>query len=870
MAEKFKKIFAHKKDRLLLYISSFGLVFCILWIFFFRYGYAPFGTDSLACDDANIQYLDFFAYLKDVIAGKNDIGYTFTKELGGTNIASFSYYLASPFNLLVVFFRKTELHTFFDLLVSLKLSTAAVTCAVFLRNRFSERLSDKHIVLLAAAYALMQYSIAQCSNVMWLDGVYMLPLILLGVHDLIEKRKIYLLSLSAGAAILFNWYSAGIDCIFAVFWFFFEVALSHAENKNRTVKADVLDMIRFGVSMLTGVMLSAVLFLPTVSAMKDSTEGTFDWDLMKNEFTGDVVSVIQNYCLSAVSSRGSVSLFCGSVVLLGGIAFFFSGKTAAGKKITAGVALIISLMFFYWVPFVLIFSLFKSIESYWYRYSYVTVFLILFLAACYYENNSDDGKNREDPPYFLVRCAGGFSAVFLLLNYVHPVWEIKYVYATTAMIIIISILLEQLSVKTGKMRLSVRFSFVLLIIVGGLELFLNVHLLTQRYHTEDVEAFRNYTSEGAEQISGLQEYDKGNYRISQTSTRNMGSDGITAYYNEGMSLNYMSISEYSSAPDGLQMNFLDRLGYRCEGLDVQIVTTSVIGADSLLGVKYILSPYEIAGLQPVESLGTQNGKTVYENPYALPLAFLFPSSGTDKIQYSNPFEYQNDLFSELVGEDVEIYQKLAYERDEETNAVIYTLQVPEGNYALYGNLPWNSEMNASLDLNGRKNLAYSRWLSSSVFYIPADDSDTEVTVTLNTENPDLKDEQFYALDLEKLQYVSTVLSQKKVDDFTMKNGFVSCSVEGEEGTSLFLSVPYHKGWTVLLNGKKIEPELFGGCLITIPLEAGINDIEMIYHVPLLREGAAVSILAVCILIGLKIYGGRRKYFSRSRSRRLQP
>lgn len=867
MAEKFKKIFAHKKDRLLLYMSSFGLVFCILWIFFFRYGYAPFGTDSLACDDANIQYLDFFAYLKDVIAGKNDIGYTFTKELGGTNIASFSYYLASPFNLLVVFFRKTELHTFFDLLVSLKLSTAAVTCAVFLRNRFSERLSDKHIVLLAAAYALMQYSIAQCSNVMWLDGVYMLPLILLGVYDLIEKRKIYLLSLSAGTAILFNWYSAGIDCIFAVFWFFFEVALSHAENKNRTVKADVLDMIRFGVSMLTGVMLSAVLFLPTVSAMKDSTEGTFDWDLLKNEFMGDIVSTIQNYSLSATSTWGSVSLFCGSFGLLGCICFFFSKQTNVRKKFVIGSMLGISILFYYWVPFVLLFSLLKNAESYRYRYSYVTIFLILFIAAVYYEKNEE---SKLDISYLPVRCMLGFSGVLLILNYVHPVWENKYVYATVAFLMSISIFYEWSSGKISKNKHAFRWLSCCIIVLSCLELYTNVHLLSEKYyHTEDIEIYKNYTSKAAKQISEIQEYDKGNYRISQTSTRNMGSDGLTAYYNEGMSLNYMSITEYSSAPDGLQMNFLDRLGYRCEGIDMQIVTTSVIGADSLLGVKYILSPYEIAGLQPVESLGTQNGKTVYENPYALPLAFLFPSSGTDKIQYSNPFEYQNDLFSELVGEDVEIYQKLAYERDEETNAVIYTLQVPEGNYALYGNLPWNSEMNASLDLNGRKNLAYSRWLSSSVFYIPADDSDTEVTVTLNTENPDLKDEQFYALDLEKLRYVSTVLSQKKVDDFTMKNGFVSCSVEGEGGTSLFLSVPYHKGWTVLLNGEKIEPELFGGCLITIPLEAGINDIEMIYHVPLLREGAAVSILAICILIGLKIYGGRRKYFSRSRSRRLQ-
>ena len=97
-----------------------------------------------------------------------------------------------------------------------------------------------------------------------------------------------------------------------------------------------------------------------------------------------------------------------------------------------------------------------------------------------------------------------------------------------------------------------------------LELHTNIALLAQQYHTSDVEVFRNYQKETSEQISALKNYDSGKYRISQTATRNMGSDGITAYYNEGMAFNYMSITEYSSAPNGLQMDFLSRLGYRCE------------------------------------------------------------------------------------------------------------------------------------------------------------------------------------------------------------------------------------------------------------------------------------------------------------------
>lgn len=91
-----------KKKRI--YFSAFGLTFAVLLILFITCGYAPFGNKSLAVDDASIQYLDFYAYFKDVLAQKNSIFYTFGKTLGGTNIAVFSYYLSSPFMLLSVFF----------------------------------------------------------------------------------------------------------------------------------------------------------------------------------------------------------------------------------------------------------------------------------------------------------------------------------------------------------------------------------------------------------------------------------------------------------------------------------------------------------------------------------------------------------------------------------------------------------------------------------------------------------------------------------------------------------------------------------------------------------------------------------------------
>lgn len=218
---------------------SFIFTSSIIIILFIIKGYAPFGENSLAWMDANIQYLDFFSYLKDIISGENDILYTFSKTLGGPGIAVFSYYLSSPFNLLVVFFEQKDLHVFFDLLVLLKLSLAALIFSLYLIKRFEANLQNElnffkccTIVILSVSYALSQYSIAQCSNIMWLDGVYMLPLTLLGVYYIVQGRRGFLLCSSVALTTIFNWYVSGINCLFSGFWLFFEIFCCMAEERN--------------------------------------------------------------------------------------------------------------------------------------------------------------------------------------------------------------------------------------------------------------------------------------------------------------------------------------------------------------------------------------------------------------------------------------------------------------------------------------------------------------------------------------------------------------------------------------------------------------------------------------------------------------
>lgn len=98
-----------QRKQLVIQMLTAGIItFCLLWLLFYIKKYVPFGVHSLASKDADFQYLDFLAYLKDVFDGKNNIDYSFSKSIGGACIGVFSYYLSSPFNLLLLLFDKSQ------------------------------------------------------------------------------------------------------------------------------------------------------------------------------------------------------------------------------------------------------------------------------------------------------------------------------------------------------------------------------------------------------------------------------------------------------------------------------------------------------------------------------------------------------------------------------------------------------------------------------------------------------------------------------------------------------------------------------------------------------------------------------------------
>ena len=70
-------------------------------------------------------------------------------------------------------------------------------------------------------YALSGYLAAYSWNIMWLDCVWLLPLIILGLEQLVTKKKCFLYCITLGLAILSNYYIAIMICLTLVIYFVF-------------------------------------------------------------------------------------------------------------------------------------------------------------------------------------------------------------------------------------------------------------------------------------------------------------------------------------------------------------------------------------------------------------------------------------------------------------------------------------------------------------------------------------------------------------------------------------------------------------------------------------------------------------------------
>ena len=136
----------------------------------------------------------FVAGLKNVLSGQSDL-FLNMANAGGTSFwGILLFFVSSPFSLLVAFIDTKDIYLFANILVFIKIVVCAGTASLFFRNKFTS-LHVLQNIALSVMYAFCGYTMMYFQNVVWLDMMYMFPILLLGMDRIIQKKKYCCISL---------------------------------------------------------------------------------------------------------------------------------------------------------------------------------------------------------------------------------------------------------------------------------------------------------------------------------------------------------------------------------------------------------------------------------------------------------------------------------------------------------------------------------------------------------------------------------------------------------------------------------------------------------------------------------------------------
>ena len=226
-------------------------------------GYAPFGKYSMLYSDMYHQYYPFFVAFRDALRSGKGLLYTWSVGLGMDYLGLISYYLASPLNLLSVLVPEAFLLEYFSLLVPIKLGLAGLFFAIFLKHLFGKE--DLSISVFGGFYGLCAWALGFQWNVMWLDTFALLPLVALGVVQLLQKKQFALYTISLFFSVFTNYYIGLFTCIF-VFLLFFAYQICRWGGWKKFFG----DLVRIAFFSVLAIGMTAILELPAFAALQST------------------------------------------------------------------------------------------------------------------------------------------------------------------------------------------------------------------------------------------------------------------------------------------------------------------------------------------------------------------------------------------------------------------------------------------------------------------------------------------------------------------------------------------------------------------------------------------------------------------------
>jgi uncharacterized membrane protein YfhO len=851
------KILELKKDLKLMIVAT-TLPICIMIIVYAVIGISPFGDKSILLSDLSNEYVDYMVKYRDILLGKDSIFYSWNLGLGMNLIGVIAFYLSSPLNIVLIIFPLEYIQEAILVITLLKLGLAGGFCALFFYKSYKK--DKKAIIIFSTCYSLMAYNIIYSPHIMWLDGVVLLPLVLLEIDEFVNKGNKSKLIIVLSILFISNFYTAYMIGGFSFIYYWYKVIAGKYKVSYKQLSKR---FIEFSFSAVISAAISAIILLPAYMSLvrEDSIDELLKFHI-RYKF-GDIISKIFMGSFDTMKPYGTPNIYCGLVVCIFIALYFINKKINIREKIsTFGVLL----MFYLSLRIDTLYMIWHGLDRPdWFeaRFSFLISFFMIYIA---YESFTrlEINHAKSGIIYITLVLIAVLFASDMLKTYISNRQTIVNVCFISLYFIVLLSLIKQNN----------KYIIIILGVIVFTELGTSALMSNLRLQREETYENRNYYIDNRQDVQNavnlINGADYGIYRIEKDFMRRE---------NEGMSANYKGISNFCSFYNKDVHSFLKRLGIPFESKIGRYEGTTLV-TDSLLGIKYILSH---KGTNSTYDLyKKENDVYIYKNSYALQFATLADKGvlNTDYLESQNPFDLQDKILSSIANKELNLFnlikdfqvntfnaevsqsadQIICTKFDTEKEAYI-EFEVPKNDekelYAFIDNIDGqiniqvNGEMVSNFNGQTRKILSLENYFGNQNNMI-------KVKIYLLNNQVILKNNMFYSLDKKGFRDLFTNL--KIGTDITeFSDTYVEINANKQSDDQILItSIPYDEGWSIKVNGKNVKPKKVFNAFIGVQLNDKESVIEMRYMPQGLVMGMVMSALGICCLITVIYIESRKK------------
>lgn len=823
-----------------IYLLSFCIPFFgILGIFIAR-GIFPFGSNSFMFSDMYHQYVPFLTEFARKLREGESLAYSWYVGLGSDFTSVYAYYLASPVYWFAAFCPQSFLIEYMTFFCVIKIGLCGVTFAFYVSRRFQTK--DLRIVWFAVFYAMSGFVAAYNWNHMWLDCLWLAPLVILGLEELVKNGRYKLYCISLCASIFTNYYLSIMLCIFLVLYFVLQLF-----TNGLTFRKKLQAVFRFGLFSLLAGGMAGILLFPVMSAMHVTEFHDISFPKQLKVYF-NVLEVLARHVVMLPTERGLdhwPNIYCGVLAFVLVPVYFFHKKIPLKQRI--GRFLLLAVMLFGFSVNVadFVWHGLNYPDSLPARQSFLYIFVILSMCfeAVYRNAENSDGRRIAGAfcGFLLLAACGLFVTTDgLTVGVMTCTWIFLAGYLLLCLIFSRHFR-KRFPGKEALRKLTVYGKWAILLLVAA-EAILNmehtsIRTVKREYYTNRVAEYSALAAAAAEQDGGI-------YRFESM-------DQMTK--NDGALAHYPSASVFSSTVNGSVKDYYDTLGMGGSKVSYYYKGATPF-TSALLGVRYTFAREELNDTALYEFVDRSGDTYVYQNRYTLTMGFVLTRELTEELEAAfanagNAIVLQNNIAKEL-GKEALFFSING--RETETDGSCIEVSVKEDGH-LYGLVLQKPESDFVLTRGGETTelkggddclLDLGYFTAGEQFSLAAGEEEA-VSVRL------------YRLHTEALAETLAVLGEQPfLADTRIENELTGTVCAKEDGI-LILSVPAEPGWSVYVDGVETEYEKFWDAMIAVPVAQGQHTVRLQYTVRGLWQGILCSL--TCLLLFAAIVAGDRKW-----------